>query len=81
MRNIKKEYNVLISVADDDSHIIIDFVDVEQTVRYYDDVLDKGEYQIPLTLTSESWGEKELYVYINSELYSNDRIYFAVEEG
>ncbi len=77
----KKEYKVLISVAEKDSHIIIDFLDGEQTVRYYDGNLDKGEYEIPLTLTSKSWGEKELYVYINDELYSNDRIYFAVEEG
>ncbi len=76
-----KEYKVLVSVTQDDTHIIIEFVNGDEKTRYYDGVLNKGEYEMPLTLVSSTWGEKELYVYLNGELYSNDRINFAVEDG
>ncbi len=76
-----KEYKVIVSVQSDDTHIVIDFVDGETSVRMYDSTLNKGEYEVPLTLKSNTWGEKEIYVYLNGEIYSNDRIYMAVEDG
>ncbi len=76
-----KDYKVIVSVQSDDTHIIIDFVDGENSVRLYDASLNKGEYEIPLSLTSNTWGEKEIFVYLNGEVYSNDRIYMAVDDG
>ena len=77
----EKEQKVLVSVAKDNSHVVIEFMDGDTRTKYYDQTHNKGEYEIQLQLKSSTWGEKELFIYINGELYSNDRIYFAVEDG
>ena len=77
----QKEHKVLITVQKDETHVIIELVEKDIKTIVYDQTLDKGDYELKLTLTSDTWGEKELYVYFNGEPYSNDRIVFSVEDG
>ena len=77
----KKEHKVLLTVPKNDTHVVIEFVDGEKRTKIYDKTLDKGDHEILLTLTSDTWGEKEYYVYLNGEPYANDRIDFSVEDG
>ncbi len=76
-----KEHTLLLSITEDKTHVIIEFIDGDKKIRYYDNTHDKGDYEITINLTSDTWGEKELYVYFNGEAYSNDRIKFEVEDG
>lgn len=76
-----KEYKVLFSVTKNETHVIIEFVDGDTKTRYYDEILNKNEYEIVLLLKSDTWGEKELFVYLNGEIYSSDRIYLTVDDG
>lgn len=76
----KKEYTIPLSVTEDNTHVVIEFIDDEKKVRHYDKTLEKGDYEITLNLKSDTWGEKELFVYFNGEQNFNDRIIFKVND-
>ena len=71
----------MITVPKNETHVVIEFVDGDAKSVVYDQTLNKGDYELTLTLTSDTWGEKELYIYFNGEPNNNDRIVFTVEDA
>ncbi len=79
--NYVVEKEVLVSCHKEQNHIVVIFIDNGISQVVYDQILTKGDHQLPLlNLTSNTPGEKELTIFCDGEEIGRDRVVFEVSE-